>query len=112
MTSTAISAADPYTRKRIPVLDSEIAYVAARLADHVFGHRRAIRRYDLLEGPLRHDALDTVLDDLGDALAGEVFPTARRLEVAGCVVDLPLDVEVNDQATVVIGEERFPRVGQ
>src|SRR5882757_4711279 len=91
-------------------LSTEARDVLARLPEHFSGHGGALRGDDLLERALRDDRLDAVLDDLGEALAGEILAPARRLKVVGRVFDAPLDVEVDDEAAVVVGEERLARV--
>src|SRR5205807_2665466 len=53
-------------------VDAQARRIVARLAEHLPRHRGALGRYDLLERALRHDALDAVLDDLGQPLAGQI----------------------------------------
>src|SRR5579864_4888190 len=61
---------------------SKVRHVTASLSDHVFRYRCPVSRDDLFEGSLSHDALDSVLHDLRDALTGEVLTATRGLIVA------------------------------
>ena len=81
------------------------------LAKHVAGHGGALGGDDLLERALRHDALDAVFDDLRETLRGDVLDAAGRLEEARGVIDAPFDVEIDDQAAIVVGEERLALIG-
>src|ERR1700704_22180 len=85
--------------------------VAARLTKHLTGDRGTLGGYDLLQRPLRHHALDPVLDDLRQTLAGQLNESARGREVQRRVLDAPLHVEVHDQAAAVVGEESLAGVG-
>ena len=60
----------------------------------------------------RHHALDAVLDDLGEPLARDVLAAAGRPGSSrDGVRHAPLHVEIDDQAAVVVGEERLAGVG-
>src|SRR6267154_1969870 len=85
--------------------------VAARLAKHLAGDRGTLGGNDLLQRALRHHALDPVLDDLRQTLAGQLDQSARGREVQRGVLDAPLHVEVHDQAAAVVRQERLAGVG-
>src|SRR4029077_19716633 len=87
--------------------DTEIEYVGRGLADHFSSHRRALGRDDLFQGALSDDALDPILHDLGDSLASELLAATGRLEIPRGILDLPLHVEVHDEAAIVVCEEWF-----
>src|ERR1700694_5640849 len=54
--------------------------VAARLTKHLTGDRGTLGGYDLLQRALRHHALDPVLDDLRQTLAGQINESTRGHE--------------------------------
>ena len=79
------------------------------LAEHIAGDGGALGGDDLLERALRDDALDAVLDDLGQPLGRDVLHAAGRLEEARGVINAPFDVEIDDQAAIVVGEKGLAR---
>src|SRR5579862_3717913 len=92
-------------------VDAEPQGVAARLSKHLPGDGGPLRGDDLLQRALRHDALDAVLDDLGESLAGEGLAAGRRGVIDRRVLDAPLDVEIDDQPATVVGEKSLAGVG-
>src|SRR5579863_2133440 len=92
-------------------IDPECCGLTARLTEHLPGDRRALARDDLLQGALRDDRLDAVLDDLREPLAGDLFAPAGRDVEERRILHLPLDIEVDDQAAAIVGEEGLARIG-
>src|SRR6266513_412115 len=92
-------------------VNSQSGRIAARLTKHLTGDRGTLGGYDLLQRALRHHALDPVLDDLRQALAGQFNQSAGGGEVQRRVPHAPLHVEVHDQAAAVVRQERLAGVG-
>src|SRR5579862_8712697 len=86
-------------------LHAQPAGIAARLAGHLGGDGGTLGGDDLLQGALRDHALDAVLDDLGQPLAGDLLAAAGGAVVGARILDTPLDVEIDDQVAPVVGEE-------
>src|ERR1700686_4000287 len=85
--------------------------IAARLTKHLTGDRGTLGGYDLLQRALRHHALDPVLDDLRQTLAGQLDESTRGHEVQRRVLDAPLHVEVHDQTAAIVRQEGLAGVG-
>jgi hypothetical protein len=83
----------------------------ARLTEHLAGETGALAGDDMLQGALCDHRLDAVLDDPREAVAGLRLVTPGRGVEQRRVLHLPLDVEVDDEATAIIGEEVLPGVG-
>src|ERR1700757_3907325 len=86
-------------------LDAEAGAALARLPEHLARDRGPLCGHDLLQRALRNHALDPVFDDVGEALAGQLNPAAGCRVELHRLLDAPLDVEVDDQPAVVVGEE-------
>ncbi len=63
-----------------------------------------------MQRPLRHHALDAVLDGFAEARVRDVLGAARGLVETAQIEDAPFDVEVDVELFLFTGEESFRRV--